>query len=930
MKVSFLNQQIYQNPVQNNQKTKAVNLSANNASYSCNASNMISPMMRPFLGKVAFGAGRIFAFEEGNTDRMIVGGKGAGLAEMTAMGLPVPAGFTITTDVCHEYTRTRKLPDGLMGEVMTSLKEVEKKMGKDFGDTNDPLLVSVRSGAPKSMPGMMDTILNVGLNDRTVIGLTDKTGNERFAQDSYRRLIQMFGSTVKEIDKNKFEHSLDAVKEEYGVKNDSDLNAEGMKKVVKEFKKIYKEETGEDFPQDVKTQLQMCIETVFDSWNSPRAITYRKVEKIPANYGTAVNVQSMVFGNMGDDSATGVAFTRNPKTGENILSGDYVTNGQGEDVVAGIRQTKPVENLGDEMPEVHKQYLEIKDLLERSTKDMQDTEFTVEKNRLWLLQTRTGKRTAQAAVKVAVDQHNEGLITKEEAIMRINPKDLLQLLLPVFDPKAKKTAEASGDLLAKGTPCAGCATGTIVFDPDRAEALAKEGKQVILVRKETSPDDIHGMAASKGILTATGGRTSHAAIVALQWGIPAVVGCDAIKINDAARTMKVGDRTFKEGDTISIDGNVGEVFAGRITTIDAKPTEEFKTLLGWAREIKKLGVETNADRGIDAQKALEWGAEGIGLCRTEHMFLEQDRLPLVQDMILADDAEARKAPLAKLAEMQRGDFLEIFKVMKDKPVTVRLLDPPLHEFLPKKSQVAEDDSIPATEKARILQRIDDLHEANPMIGTRGCRLGITRPEITEMQAKAVIEAACDAKEQGISVHPEIMVPNVAFANEFAHQKNIIDTVAQEVMERRNVKVDYKVGTMIETPRAALTEDEIVRAGAQFGSVGSNDLTQGTLLMSRDDTAKLLNDYQEKGIIQNNPFETLDPAVAELIGTAVQRAKSVNPDTKIGICGEHGGDPESVVSCHKNNLDYVSCSPLRIPVAIVAAAQAEIKDPKKAK
>lgn len=923
---------MYQNSVQkqkNSLNAKIETENSGNTGSSIGKSAMISPMMRPYFGKIAFGAGRIFAFEEGNTDRMIVGGKGAGLAEMTAMGLPVPAGFTITTDVCHEYTRTRKLPDGLMGEVITSLKAVEEKMGKDFGDKNDPLLVSVRSGAPKSMPGMMDTILNVGLNDETVKGLAERTENERFAQDSYRRLIQMFGSTVKEIDKNKFEHSLDAVKEEYGAKNDSDLNAEGMKKVVKEFKKIYKEETGEDFPQDVKIQLQMCIETVFDSWNSPRAITYRKVEKIPANYGTAVNVQAMVFGNMGDDSATGVAFTRNPKTGENILSGDYVINGQGEDVVAGIRQTKPVENLGDEMPEVFRQYLGVKDLLENHTKDMQDTEFTVEKNRLWLLQTRTGKRTAQAAVKVAVDQHNEGLITKEEAIMRINPKDLLQLLLPVFDPKAKKAAEANGDMLAKGTPCAGCATGTIVFDPDRAEALAKEGKQVILVRKETSPDDIHGMAASKGILTSTGGRTSHAAIVALQWGIPAIVGCSDLKINEKEATMKVAGKTFKEGDTISIDGNIGEVFAGKITTVDAKPTEEFKTILGWAKDIKKLGVETNADRGVDALKALELGAEGIGLCRTEHMFFEPDRLPLVQETILADDAESRKAPLAKLAEMQRGDFLEIFKVMKEKPVTIRLLDPPLHEFLPKKAEVLASDKSEA-EKARILQKIDDLHEFNPMIGTRGCRLGITRPEITEMQAKAVIEAACDAKEQGIKVHPEIMIPNVAFAQEFAHQKNIIDTVAQEVMERRNVKVDYKVGTMIETPRAALKEDEIVRAGAEFGSVGSNDLTQGTLLMSRDDTAKLLTEYQEKGIIQTNPFETLDPAVAELIGTAVKRAKSVNPDTRIGICGEHGGDPESVVSCHKNNLDYVSCSPLRIPVAIVAAAQAEIKDPKKAK
>ena len=877
---------------------------------------------------------RVWLFKEGNADmRNLLGGKGANLAEMTNAGLPVPPGLTITTETCMEYINNgNKMPCGLMDEVKTYLKEVEKQANKKFGDKENPLLVSVRSGARLSMPGMMETILNLGLNDETLQGMVNLTNNERFCYDSYRRFLTMFGSVAWDIERNLFEAELDKVKEKEGVKTDAEVSAEGLKSLIPIYKEIIKKETGKEFPQDPYVQLQEAIEAVFRSWNIPRAVAYRNLNKIDHNFGTAVNVQTMVFGNMGNDCATGVSFTRNPATGENEFYGEYLTNAQGEDVVAGIRTPKPIKELANEMPELYKQYVDIAKNLENHYKDVQDMEFTIEKGKLYILQTRNGKRTAAAAVRIAVEMAKEGIISKERAVELVDPYQLYQLLLPSFDPKAKKEAHK----IAQGLNASpGAAIGKIVFDTDEAATRGEAGEKVILVRIETCPDDIHGMIASQGVLTLRGGMTSHAAVVAKGMGKPCVSGCEDLKIDLANKTLTAADGTiYHENDVISIDGGTGEVMAGAVQTQSATMDENFETLFKWVDEFKKLTVRANADTPLDVQNALKLGAEGVGLCRTEHMFMDPSRLPWVQKMIIAGTKEARKEALAKLLPMQYQDFKDMFKALNGYPMTIRLLDPPLHEFLPdKETLIAEVATLKAkgedyTEKEKLLHTVEELSESNPMMGLRGCRLGLMFPEINEMQVRAIFEAACDLKKEGLTVKPEIMIPLISHVNELKTDRTLLEKVAKEVMQEKGVEIEYMFGTMIEIPRAALTADEIAEY-AEFFSFGTNDLTQMTFGYSRDDAeGKFLSKYVEDKILPANPFETLDTkGVGQLMQLALEKALPVRPNLKRGICGEHGGDPNSVKFCHKIGLNYVSCSPFRVPQARLAAAQAAIADKK---
>jgi len=876
----------------------------------------------------------VYFFDEGKGDmKSILGGKGAGLAEMTRIGLPVPQGFTITTEVCVEYYRNdKKYPQGLEEQIEENLKKLEQVSKKAFGDSQNPLLVSVRSGAPISMPGMMDTVLNLGLNDIAIQGIIEKTKNERFAYDSYRRFMQMFGNVVLGIEHDKFEILLEELKKELKVKVDTEIDCEGLKTLVERYKKLIKKETGEDFPQEPKAQLKMAIDAVFNSWNTKRAVTYRRINKIPDDLGTAVNVQEMVFGNMGEDSGTGVGFTRNPSTGEKEDYGEYLLNAQGEDVVAGIRTPLPLSNLKNDLPEVYEELIKIVTLLEKHYRDVQDYEFTIEKGKLYLLQTRTGKRTAQAALKIAVDMVEEGIITKEEAILRIEPNQLNQLLHRRIDPKAKV------EVIAKGLPASpGAAYGKVVFTADEAEELGKKGERVVLVRSETTPDDIHGMVEAQGILTSRGGMTSHAAVVARGMGKACVAGCSVLNIDAKKEKISVNDIALKKGDFITIDGGTGEVFLGKVPTIEPRMSKEFETLLSWANKIKRLGVYANADTPEDAQKARELGAEGIGLTRTEHMFMEQDRLPIVQKMIMANSKKSRAEALEKLLPVQKGDFLGILKAMEGLPVIIRLLDPPLHEFLPNLEDTLIEvttlklkniDSAELGKKEKLLEIIKSLHEMNPMLGLRGCRLGLLYPEIYEMQVEAIIEAAIELTKKGIKVKPEIMIPLVSHINEFRPICKRARKIADEKIKSAGVKLEYKVGTMIELPRAALTADKIAEE-AEFFSFGTNDLTQTTFGISRDDAeGKFLLKYVDDKILEDNPFEVLDrEGVGKLVKLGTKLGRETRPNLEVGICGEHGGEPQSVEFCHSVGLNYVSCSPFRVPIARLAAAQAVIKERK---
>jgi len=878
----------------------------------------------------------IYFFGNGKADgtgtmKDLLGGKGAGLAEMTNAGVPVPPGFTITTEVCNLfYDLGKRVPEGLDGEMRDYMKKMEDALGGKFkfGDLDRPLLVSVRSGSKFSMPGMMDTVLNLGLNDKTINGLIRMSGNERFAWDAYRRFIQMFGNVVMGIEKDAFEHIIHEAKKKRKLKLDIEMTAEDLKGLVVKFKAKVKQIAKRDFPQEVWEQLTMARDAVFGSWNNPRAITYRKLNDIPGNLGTAVNVQAMVFGNMGETSATGVGFTRDPSTGAKVFYGEYLTNAQGEDVVAGIRTPHPIADLEKEMPEVYRQLRDITNKLERHYRDVQDFEFTVQEGKLFMLQTRTGKRTAHAAVKIAVDMVQEGLITKEEAVLRVEPASLDQLLHPVIDPKAKL------EVIAKGLPASpGAASGMVVFTADEAVRWAKKNP-VILVRPETTPDDIHGMDAAKGILTARGGMTSHAAVVARGMGKPCVAGCESIRVDLKTERFTVGKYVIKVGAWLTIDGGTGRVIIGKVPTVEPAVSGDFGTLMKWADEIRTLGVRANADIPRDAKMARQFGAEGIGLCRTEHMFFAEDRLPIVQQMILANTTDGREKALNKLLPMQRSDFKGLFEVMEGYPVTVRLLDPPLHEFLPKREELMVEIAVMQAKKAsravvakkeKLLHRVEELHEFNPMLGHRGCRLGIVYPEITRMQARAIIEAACELAKKGKKVVPEIMVPLVGMKKELENQKELIKRTADEVMQKKGVKVDYMVGTMIELPRAAIVADEIAKE-AEFFSFGTNDLTQTTFGFSRDDAGKFINHYTENGIMEKDPFQTLDQeGVGQLVKMGVSKGRSTRRDLKVGICGEHGGDPASVEFCYKVGLNYVSCSPFRVPIARLAAAQAKLKE-----
>lgn len=875
---------------------------------------------------------RVWLFKEGDSSmKNLLGGKGANLAEMTNAGLPVPPGLTITTETCMEYIDNgNEMPAGLMDDIRTALAEVEEKAGKKFGDASNPLLLSVRSGARLSMPGMMETILNLGLNDETLQGILKLTNNERFAYDSYRRFLTMFGSVAWEIERVKFEEILEQLKEKEGVKLDTEVSVEGLKSLIPAYKALIKAETGREFPQDPYVQLQAAIEAVFSSWNIPRAVAYRNHYKIDHRYGTAVNVQTMVFGNMGEDSATGVSFTRNPSTGENLFYGEYLTNAQGEDVVAGIRTPKQIAELEIDMPEQYKQYVDIAKKLETHYKDVQDMEFTIEKGKLYILQTRNGKRTAAAAVRIAVEMAEEGIITKERAIELVDPNQLYQILLPSFDPAAEKTATK----IAKGLAASpGAAVGKVVFNTEEAAERGNAGENIILVRIETCPDDIHGMIASQGVLTLRGGMTSHAAVVAKGMGKPCVAGCEDLKIDLKNETLTSADGTvYRKNDIISLNGGTGEVMAGSVATMPPIMNESFEKLFTWVDEVKQLTVRANADTPADVAKALELGAKGVGLCRTEHMFMDPDRLPVVQQMIIADSTEARKEALAKLLPMQYNDFYQMFKALGELPMTIRLLDPPLHEFLPSKEEliatVATKKALNQEHKAdeEMLEIVENLSESNPMMGLRGCRLGLTYPEINEMQVRAIFEAACDLKKEGLDVKPEIMIPLVGHVNELKEARNVLERVAKEVMCEKGVDVDYQFGTMIEIPRAALTADHIAEY-AEFFSFGTNDLTQMTFGYSRDDAeGKFLSRYVEQKILPSNPFETLDQeGVGLLMKIALEKALRVRPNLKRGICGEHGGDPESVKFCHRIGLNYVSCSPFRVPQARLAAAQAVIEE-----
>ncbi len=869
----------------------------------------------------------VYSFSEGSKEmKYLLGGKGANLAEMTKIGLPVPQGFTITTDACNDYYDNEKIIRAeIVSEIEKHLVELEELQGKKLGCTKNPLLVSVRSGAVFSMPGMMDTILNLGLNDDSVLGLADATQNERFAYDSYRRFIQMFSDVAMEVPKYKFENVLDRVKEEKGYKFDTDLTTEDLKEIVEEFKAIYKKEVKSDFPQDPKEQLMLAIEAVFRSWNNPRAIVYRKLNDISNKLGTAVNIQSMVFGNMGETSGTGVAFTRNPATGENKLFGEYLINAQGEDVVAGIRTPQDISTLKEVMPEIYDQFVKVTQILENHYKDMQDIEFTIENQKLFILQTRNGKRTAKAAINVAVDLVEAGIIDKKEAIMRIEPNQLDQLLHPTFEDKALKEAK----IIAKGLPASpGAACGKVYFNADDVVEAVNNGEKALLVRQETSPEDIEGMVKAEGILTARGGMTSHAAVVARGMGKCCVAGCGEIKVDEAAKEIRSEELTIKEGEYLSIDGSTGKVYLGEVKQSPVEVTGNFEKLMSWVDETKQMMVRTNADNPRDAKAAVEFGAEGIGLCRTEHMFFEEDRIPAVREMILSRDVEQREKALAKILPMQRQDFLEIFEVMEGKPVNIRLLDPPLHEFLPQDDETIKElaESMGIAE-SEIRKRIVDLEEFNPMLGHRGCRLAVTYPEICVMQARAIIEGAIEAKEKGIEVHPEIMVPLVGEVNELKLIRGMIEETAANVMEEKGVKVDYTVGTMIEIPRACLTADEIAEV-ADFFSFGTNDLTQMGFGYSRDDAGKFLGEYVDKEILEKDPFQVLDQkGIGKLVQMGAKLGRSVKPELKLGICGEHGGEPSSVEFCYNIGLNYVSCSPYRVPIARLAAAQASIKNPR---
>ena len=883
--------------------------------------------------------------------RGLLGGKGANLADMARIGVPVPPGFTVTTEACNAYLSSGgKFPEGLWDQELEALKTVEKETGKTFGDPNNPLLVSCRSGAKFSMPGMMDTVLNIGLNDETAEGLARLTDDERFAFDSYRRLVQMFGNVVMGVRDELFEEVITETRKKAGVETDAELSADHWKAVTKEFRAICRRQTGYEFPTEPIEQLKLATEAVFKSWNGKRAVDYRKAAGIADDLGTAVSIVTMVFGNMGDDSATGVAMTRNGSTGESKIEGDYLTNAQGEDVVAGTRTTKEIDQLKGEMPKAYAEFEEVAQKLEQHYREMQDVEFTVEKRKLWMLQTRDGKRTAQAAVRIAVDMAEEGLITKEEAVMRVTPEQVDFFLHPQFDPEATAEAKGKGEMLATGLNVSpGAACGIVALDADLAEQWSKDGKDVIMVRPETKPDDVHGMLASKGILTSRGGRTSHAALVARQFGKPALVGVSALQIDMNRRQIQVKDEVIHEGDWISIDGTVGELYKGKIKTMvpDIKDPWLIK-LLSWADELRTLGVWTNADYPRDAERAREYGAQGIGLCRSEHMFFEAERLPHVLKMIMADLPVERREALEAVLPFQREDFAGLFRAMDGLPVIIRLLDPPLHEFLPNRNDLQEDmtdirirlqkaDSLKAVDdlldqfkkKERLLHRAEKLHESNPMLGLRGVRLGILVPEITIMQVRAIFEAACIVTKEGVDVQPEVMIPLTAHAHELKIQREVLESEARRVMDERGVDIAYKFGTMIELPRACLTADQIAEY-AEFFSFGTNDLTQTTYGISRDDAeAGFLIDYIEREILPDNPFATIDPdGVGKLIEIGVEKGRSIRPDMEIGICGEHGGDPVSIALCHKLGLSYVSCSPYRVPIARLAAAQAALREKSK--
>jgi pyruvate,orthophosphate dikinase len=877
----------------------------------------------------------LYFFGNGKADgssamRNLLGGKGCDLAEMTNLGIPVPPGFTITTEACTEYfKRGNQYPDGLWEEVQSHLARLESASGRRFGDPERPLLVSVRSGARVSMPGMMDTVLNLGLNDETVLGLAQRTENDRFVWDCYRRLLTMFGDVVLGLDRQAFEALLDRTKAQTGVKADSEVPAPALKDLAGSYKRLIEEKTGKPFPQDPRGQLRLAIEAVFRSWNNPRAVTYRKIHGFPHDWGTAVTVMAMVFGNLGEDSGTGVAFTRDPATGERRFFGEFLVNAQGEDVVAGIRTPEPISALRSRMPKAYEELLAIKDRLERHYRDMQDIEFTIQEGTLYLLQTRSGKRTAAAAVRIAVEMVREGLIDRETALLRVEPGQLNQLLHPTMDPAAKVMA------IAKGLPAApGAASGKVVFDAERAVEWTQRGEKVILVRPETSPEDVAGMHAAQGILTSRGGLTSHAAVVARGMGKCCVVGAGGVAVDEERRVFQAGGQLVREGDVISLNGTTGEVILGTVPLIQPTLSGEFKELLSWADQVRTLGVRANADTPADARKAREFGAEGIGLCRTEHMFFKPERIPIVREMIMASDSAVRAKALEQLLPMQREDFVEILRVMAGFPVTIRLLDPPLHEFLPHYDELLEEqvrlkalgqNPTRVKELEELMAKVRSLQEFNPMLGHRGCRLGITFPEVYEMQVRAILEAACTLAKEGVRVDPEIMIPLTGTIGEMTLTREMTVRVAEQVIAETGVRVPYLVGTMIELPRAALVADQIARE-AEFFSFGTNDLTQMTFGYSRDDVGKFLPHYLEKGLLSQDPFSVLDQeGVGELIRIGIERGRRTRPDLKVGICGEHGGEPSSVEFCHRVRMSYVSCSPFMIPVARLAAAHARVKE-----
>ena len=868
----------------------------------------------------------VYLFKEGNTSmKNLLGGKGANLAEMTNLGIPVPQGFTVTTEACNKYYEDgKKISEEVIDQIYFKLQALEEETGKKFGSMTDPLLVSVRSGARVSMPGMMDTVLNLGLNDEATEAMAKLVNNPRFAYDSYRRFIQMFSDVVMGIEKRLFEDLLDEMKEEKGVEVDTDLTADDLKELVVKFKEVYKREKGEDFPSDPKVQLIEAIKAVFRSWNNPRAIVYRRLNDIPSAWGTAVNVQQMVFGNKGETSGTGVAFSRNPANGDKGIYGEYLMNAQGEDVVAGIRTPKSISELEKQNKTIYDEFIAIVNKLENHYRDMQDMEFTIEEGKLYFLQTRNGKRTAQSALKIAVDLVEEGMLTKEEAILKVEPKQLDTLLHPAFDLESMKKVE----VVAKGLPASpGAASGKIAFTADEAKLRKENGENVVLVRLETSPEDIEGMIAAEGILTVRGGMTSHAAVVARGMGTCCVAGCGELKVDENKKTVTIGDLVLTDNDYISIDGSTGNIYAEKLKTVTPEISGYFATFMSWADEIRKLQVRSNADTPKDARQAVNFGAEGVGLCRTEHMFFAEDRIKAVREMILSKDVEHRKAALAKILPMQREDFIGIYEALEGRPATIRFLDPPLHEFLPTHEEdmqnLADEMDLSLEE---VKATIDSLHEFNPMMGHRGCRLAVSYPEIAEMQTRAVIEAAIEVKKnKGYDVVPEIMIPLIGEIKELRYVKNIVVETANKVMDENNTKIEYKVGTMIEIPRATITADEIAKE-AEFFSFGTNDLTQMTFGFSRDDAAKFLNDYYSKEIYEQDPFAKLDQTgVGSLMKIAVEKGKSVRENIKLGICGEHGGDPSSIEFCHNLGLNYVSCSPFRVPVARLAAAQAQVKN-----